>query len=207
MKYLLFLIPFNLCAQDIIWDTLFIDKIGQFYYLTSESKDENETILIKKQLIGDSLSAIEFLIKDAENQSSNMQMQVKFLQQGIRNRRKIQELNQLHQQITGQTIYFSTSKKYQSIYEGEYDLTINKVLVKGQIKINNNGRLIFAPFQEYRTIIANNFVINPLAGQVFFTLGGINYELYRINNNRFMNLDRDVILIKTKEFETDSSKL
>jgi hypothetical protein len=207
MKYLLFLIPFNLCAQDIIWDTLFIDKIGQFYYLTNESKDENETILIKKQLIGDSLSAIEFLIKDAENQSANMQMQVKFLQQGIKNRRKIQELNQLHQQITGQTIYFSTSKKYQAIYQGEYDLTINKVLVKGEIKINNNGRLIFAPFQEYRTIIANNFVINPLAGQLFFSLNGINYELYRINNNRFMNLDRDVILIKTKEFETDSSKL
>lgn len=203
MKYLLFLFPFRLFAQDIIWDTLFIDKIDQFYYLTSESKDENETILIKKQLIGDSLAAIEFLIKDAENQSANMQMQVKFLQQGLKNRRKIQELNQLHQQITGQTIYFSTSKKYQSIYEGEYDLIINKVLVKGEIKINNNGRLIFAPLQEYRTIIANTFIINPLAGQVFFTLGGINYELYRINNNRLMNLDRDVILIKTKEFETD----
>lgn len=207
MKYLLFLIPVIGISQEIIWDTTFIQKVNESYYLTTETKDENETIFIKKQLIGDSVSVIDFLIQDAENQSSNMQMQVKFLQQGIKNRRKIQSLNQLHQDLTGQNIYFSTSKKYQSIYEGEYDLTINKVLVKGEIKMNNNGRLVFAPLQEYRSIIANNFVINPLSGQVFFTVNGVNYELYRINNNRLMNLDRDVILVKIKEFETDTSKL
>lgn len=207
MKYLLFLFPTIGISQEIVWDTAFIQKVNDSYYLTTETKDENETILIKKQLIGDSVSVIDFLIQDAENQSSNMQMQVKFLQQGIKNRRKIQSLNQLHQDLTGQNIYFSTSKKYHSIYEGEYDLSINKVLVKGEIKMNNNGRLVFAPLQEYRSIIANNFVINPLSGQVFFTVNGVNYELYRINNNRLMNLDRDVILVKIKEFETDTSKL
>ena len=207
MKYLLFLFPAIGISQEIVWDTAFIQKVNDSYYLTTETKDENETILIKKQLIGDSVSVIDFLIQDAENQSSNMQMQVKFLQQGIKNRRKIQSLNQLHQDLTGQNIYFSTSKKYHSIYEGEYDLSINKVLVKGEIKMNNNGRLVFAPLQEYRSIIANNFVINPLSGQVFFTVNGVNYELYRINNNRLMNLDRDVILVKIKEFETDTSKL
>ena len=60
MKNILFilLIPFLALSQDVVTDTVYIEKQGNLYYLVSITTFSDSTGNINKQSLGDSLQVI-----------------------------------------------------------------------------------------------------------------------------------------------------
>jgi hypothetical protein len=68
MKNILFflLLPFLALSQDVVNDTVYIQKQGDIYYIVTMTTFSDSTVTGNKQILGDSLTAINALVTDAE---------------------------------------------------------------------------------------------------------------------------------------------
>ena len=64
MKKILFFLflPFLALSQDVVTDTVYIQKQGDIYYIVTMTTFSDSTVTGNKQILGDSLTAIGALI-------------------------------------------------------------------------------------------------------------------------------------------------
>ena len=111
MKNILFflLLPFLTLSQDVVTDTVYIQKQGNIYYIVTMTTFSDSTVTGNKQILGDSLTAINTLVTDAERQSNTLAIHAKPLILKSRAVKRINYYNNLHQQISGRAVYVSTA--------------------------------------------------------------------------------------------------
>ena len=161
MKKILFflLLPFLALSQDVVNDTVYIQKQGNIYYIVTMTTFSDSTITGNKQILGDSLTAINALVTDAERQSNTLAIHAKPLILKGKAVKRINYYNNLHQQISGRPVYVSTAIRDTTAFLGEWTLNFNGEIILGEIQINNNKRLIFNPDNgKVYTISSNLFL-------------------------------------------------
>ena len=198
MKNILFflLIPFLALSQDVVNDTVYIQKQGNIYYLVTMTTFSDSTVTGNKQILGDSLTAIESLVTDAERQSNTLAIHAKPLILKGKAVKRINYYNNLHQQISGRPVYTSTALRDSAALTGEWTLVFNGENILGEIQLNANKRLIFNPDNGKVYTISTNLLLSTFTNQITFSFNGVKYDLYKFANGKFATVDNDVRLVK-----------
>jgi len=198
MKKILFfiLLPFFAISQDIVTDTVYIEKQGKLYYLVGITSFSDSTGNINKQLLGDSLQALQTFVYDAEKQVNAIAIYAAKIITGGKYKKRVQYFSNLHQQVSGKSIFVSTAKRDSANLAGTWNLNFNGEIILGEIQLNNNNRLIFNPDNGKVYTISSNLLLSTFTNQVSFSFNGIKYDLYKFANGKFSTVDGDVKLIK-----------
>jgi hypothetical protein len=198
MKNILFflLLPLFSFAQDVVTDTVYIQKQGNIYYIVTMTTFSDSTVTGNKQILGDSLTAIGALVTDAERQSNTIAIHAKPLILKGKSVKRINYYNNLHVQISGKPVYTSTAIRDTTAFKGDWNLNFNGEIILGKIELNNNNRLIFNPDNGKVYSISTNLLLSTFTNQVSFAFNGIKYDLYKFADGKFATVDGDVKLIK-----------
>jgi hypothetical protein len=198
MKKILFflLLPFLSFAQDVVTDTVYIQKQGDIYYIVTMTTFSDSTVTGNKQILGDSLTAIGALVTDAERQSNTIAIHAKPLILKGKSVKRINYYNNLHVQISGKPVYTSTAIRDTTAFKGDWNLNFNGEIILGKIELNNNNRLIFNPDNAKIYTISSNLLLSTFTNQITFAFNGIKYDLYKFANGKFATVEGDVKLIK-----------
>lgn len=198
MKKILFflLLPFLALSQDVVTDTVYIQKQGNIYYIVTMTTFSDSTVTGNKQILGDSLTAINALVTDAERQSNTLAIHAKPLILKSKAVKRINYYNNLHQQISGRPVYTSTALRDTTAFLGTWNLNFNGEIILGEIQLNNNKRLIFNPDNGKVYTISNNLLLSTFTNQISFIFNSIKYDLYKFADGKFATVDGDVKLIK-----------
>ena len=198
MKKILFFLflPFLAFSQDVVTDTVYIQKQGNIYYIVSMTTFSDSTVTGNKQILGDSLTAINALVTDAERQSNTLAIHAKPLILKGKAVKRINYYNNLHQQISGRPVYVSTAIRDTTAFLGTWNLNFNGEIILGEIQLNNNNRLIFNPDNGKVYTISSNLLLSTFTNQISFSFNGVKYDLYKFANGKFSTIEGDVKLIK-----------
>ena len=198
MKNILFflLIPFLALSQDVVTDTVYIQKQGAIYYIVTMTTFSDSTVTGNKQILGDSLTAIGALVTDAERQSNTIAIHAKPLILKGKSVKRINYYNDLHQQISGRPVYTSTALRDTTAFLGDWTLNFDGESIPGVIRLNANDRYIFNPDKGKVYSITTNLLLSTFTNQISFNFDGVKYDLYKFGNGRFATVDGDVKLIK-----------
>ena len=196
MKYLLIFLPIFSFAQDVVSDTVYIIKQGNLYYIITQTEYSDSTITGNKELLGDSLQAINTLIRKAEGQSTTLSLYAKPLILKGKAVKRINYYNNLHVQISGKPVYTSTALRDSTAFLGTWNLNFNGEIILGEVQLNNNNRFIFNPDNGKVYSISTNLLLSTFTNQISFAFNGVRYDLYKFANGKFATVDNDVRLIK-----------
>jgi len=197
MKYLFFIfIPIFSFSQEIKSDTMYLQKDGKNYFIVTEILYVDSTRSITKNLYGDSLQSIERLIYNSEKISNKYaEVAYPFITIGKANK-DLRFYNDLHVQISGKPVYFTTAQRDTAKFIGDWKLNFNNEIIDGVIELNVNKRLIFNPDNGKVYTISSNLLLSTFTNQVSFAFNGIKYDLYKYAEGKFATVDGDVRLIK-----------
>ncbi len=198
MKKLLFalLLPCITYAQNIVKDTVYIQKKDTLYYLITSTIYNDSTLNLNKQLLGDSITTINTIVSDAERQVNAFAIYAAKIITGNRFKNRVQYFNNLHQQISGKPVYVSTALRDSAFFLADWDLFFNGEKIDGKIELNNNKRLIFNPDNGKVYTINSNLLLSTFTNQISFSFNNVKYDLYKYANDKFATIDNDVKLIK-----------
>lgn len=198
MKKILFFLflPFLAISQDVVTDTVYIQKQGNIYYIVTMTTFSDSTVTGNKQILGDSLTAINALVTDAERQSNTLAIHAKPIITKGKAVQRINYYNDLHQQISGKPVYFTTAQRDTAKFLGDWKLNFNGEIINGVIELNLNKRLIFNPDNGKVYTISTNLLLSTFTNQVSFTFNSVKYDLYKYADGKFATVDGDVRLIK-----------
>jgi hypothetical protein len=198
MKKILFFLflPFIAYSQDVVNDTVYIQKQGNIYYIVTMTTFSDSTVTGNKQILGDSLTAINALVTDAERQSNTLAIHAKPLILKGKAVKRINYYNDLHQQISGKPVYFTTAQRDTAKFLGDWKLNWNGEIIDGVIELNNNKRLIFNPDNGKVYTISTNLLLSTFTNQISFTFDSKKYDLYKFADGKFSTVDGDVRFIK-----------
>jgi len=198
MKKILFLLlfPSIIYGQDILSDTIFVRKTNNTYFVVKQTLFTDSSIIETVDNYGDSTLAIKKIIFAADDYSNKIAQ----IARGYIGRGKINQLiklqNDLHVQISGKPIYFTTAQRDTAKFLGGWKLNFNGEIIDGKIELNVNKRLIFNPDNGKVYTISSNLLLSTFTNQVSFAFNGIKYDLYKYAEGKFATVDGDVRLIK-----------
>jgi len=193
---MLLLLTTTLSAQTVLSDTVYLEKIGNIYYITTTVTYDNLTQTSNKQLLGDSAIAVPALLNYADFQVNDAAYLVRQLVNTEKTRKRLNYYNNLHQQLTNTSIYTSSAKRDSFQLSGDWVLTINGDATNGEIKFNINERLIFNPSNNKAYLITQNLLLATVNNYISFTFNDVKYELYKIADNKYFSVDSSVKLVK-----------
>jgi hypothetical protein len=196
MRYLFLFLPLFSFAQDVVKDTVYIQKQGNIYYIIQQTTLSDSTVTGSKQILGDSATAIQTLVTDAERQSNTIAIHAKPIITKAKSVQRINYYNDLHVQISGRPVYASTAIRDTTAFVGEWNLNFNGEIIPGVVKLNTNNRLVFNPDKSKVYIITSNLLLSTFTNQISFAFNGIKYDLYKYANGKFATVEGDVKLIK-----------
>jgi hypothetical protein len=183
-------------GQQVVSDTIFIRKIENTYYQVSQTMYSDNSVIENVQNLGDSIKAINFITYSANNYSDKIaEIARGYILRGKVNR-QIKLQNDLHVQISGKPVYFTTAQRDTAKFIGDWKLNFNGEIIDGVIELNNNKRLIFNPDNGKVYSISTNLLLSTFTNQVTFAFNGVKYDLYKYADGKFATVDGDVRLIK-----------
>ena len=197
MRALFFiLLPIFAFSQDIVFDTVYIQKQGAKYFIITQTNYSDSTITGNKEFIGDSLTALNALVSYAERPSNLLSVSAKALILKSQQVKRINYYNDLHQQISGKPVYFTTAQRDTAKFLGDWKLNFNGEIIDRVIELNNNKRLIFNPDNGKVYTISTNLLLSTFTNQISFSFNGVKYDLYKYADGKFATVDGEVKFIK-----------
>jgi len=193
---MLLLLTTTLSAQTVLSDTVYLEKIGNIYYITTTVTYDNLTQNSNKQLLGDSATAVPALLNFADFQVNDAAYLVRQLVNTEKTRKRLNYYNNLHQQLTNKSLYTSSAKRDSSQLLGNWVLNIDGDITNGEIKLNANDRLVFNPSKDKVYLITQNLLLSTVNNYISFTFNDVKYELYKISDNKYFSVDSSVKLVK-----------
>ncbi len=193
---MLLLLTTTLSAQTVLSDTVYLEKIGNIYYITTTVTYDNLTQTSNKQLLGDSAIAVPALLNYADFQVNDAAYLVRQLVNTEKTRKRLNYYNSLHQQLTNKPLYTSSAKRDLSQLLGNWVLNIDGDATNGEIKLNANERLVFNPSKDKAYLITQNLLLATVNNYISFTFNDVKYELYKIADNKYFSVDSSVKLVK-----------
>jgi hypothetical protein len=196
MRYLFLFFPLFSFGQQVVSDTIFIRKIESTYYQVSQVKYSDNSVIENVQNLGDSINAINTITYNANRFSDKIaEIARGYILRGKIDR-QIKLENDLHVQISGKPVYFTTAQRDTAKFLGDWRLNFNGEIIDGVIELNVNKRLIFNPDNGKVYTISTNLLLATFTNQISFTFNFVKYDLYKYADGKFATVDGNVRLIK-----------
>jgi len=183
--------------KQITKDTVYVTKnpTNNTYFVTRITNYSDESSNVTKDVIGDSLTTTKAFLEIIEQESDKIvQAAIPIIMKASSDNVMAIYAN-MFQQVTGKTIWSETNVKYGESLLGRWYMVKGEKITPGMVSASD-ADLIFTPNKDKEYDIKTNVVLVALRNQIFIILDEKQYELFKIANNAYSTLDKQITFIK-----------
>lgn len=190
---ILFLLPLLAAAQEVTFDTTYLNVQDGQYYVIQRVEFDNGEYEEKSRALGDSLSAVQFLVNAAVNESQGLARAAMTVIRGGEVRARYNLLDGLFKSLAGGLdLYRQTNRNYYDTFAGEWRIRYNGAYTDLTTDLQANGNARFKDAQnatwQFRIFSPYNIQLRSWDGQ--------NWDLYSEDGKRFTDLNKVIVLRK-----------
>ncbi len=190
---LFLLLPLLAPAQKVTFDTTYLQNTNGTYYVIQRVEFDNGEYDEKSRALGDSLSAVQFLITTAVNESQALAAAAMKVIRGGEVRARYNLLDGLFKGLAnGLNLYKQTNRNYYDVFAGEWVIKYNDIDTDLTTELQANGNARFKDAQnatwQFRIFSPYNIQLRNWDGQ--------NWDLYSEDGKRFTDLNKVIVLRK-----------
>ena len=194
----LFMIPFFLNAQkQVVKDTIYVTKNPDkgTYFVTRITNYSDESSNVTKDVIGDSTVTANTFMTQIEQESDKLSQAAVPIILKNSSDNAMAVYAKMFEQVTGKTLWTESNNKYGNSLLGNWVIIMDEKITPGVITMDNS-LLSFIPNKDKEYTIKDNVVLATLKNQLFIAIGDKQYDLFKITDNAYSTLNRNITLIK-----------
>ena len=194
----LFMIPFFLNAQkQVVKDTIYVTKnpTNGNYFVTRITNYSDESSNVTKDVIGDSTVTANTFMTQIEQESDKLSQAAIPIILKNSSDNAMAVYASMFEKVTGKTLWSESNNKYGNSLLGNWVIIMDEKITPGVITMDVNS-LLFTPNKDKEYIIKNNVIVATLKNQLFIAIDDKQYDLFKITDNAYSTLNRNITLIK-----------
>ena len=196
MAFLMLSIITN-AQKQVVKDTIYVTKNPNkgTYFVTRITNYSDESSNVTKDVIGDSTVTANTFMTQIEQESDKLsQAAIPIILKNTSDN-AMAVYAKMFEQVTGKTLWTESNNKYGNSLLGNWVIIMDEKITPGVVTMDNS-LLSFIPNKDKEYIIKNNVVIATLKNQMFIAIDDKQYDLFKINDNVYSTLNRNITLIK-----------
>ena len=183
--------------KQVVKDTIYVTKnpTNGNYFVTRITNYSDESSNVTKDVIGDSTVTANTFMTQIEQESNKLsQAAIPIILKNTSDN-AMALYAQMFEKVTGKTIWTKTNAKYGNKLTGNWIIAIDEKITPGVVTMDTNS-LIFTPNKDKEYTVKDNVILATLENQLFVVIGDKQYELFKLTENAYTTLNRNITLIK-----------
>ena len=196
MAFLMLSIITN-AQKQVVKDTIYVTKNSNngTYFVTRITNYSDESSNVTKDVIGDSTVTANTFMTQIEQESDKLsQAAIPIILKNTSDN-AMAVYASMFEKVTGKTLWSESNNKYGNSLLGNWVIIMDEKITPGVITMDVNS-LLFTPNKDKEYIIKNNVIVATLKNQLFIAIDDKQYDLFKITNNAYSTLNRNITLIK-----------
>lgn len=183
--------------KQITKDTVYVTKnpTNNTYFVTRITNYSDESSNVTKDVIGDSLTTTRVFLEFIEQESDKLAQAAIPIIMKASSDNTMGTYSRLFQQITNRSIWSETNSKYGEALLGRWYLIRGDKVTPGTTS-TVESELVFTPNKDKEYDVKTNVSFATLRNQIFLVIEDKQYDLFKIANNAYSTLDKQITFIK-----------
>jgi len=196
MAFLMLSIITN-AQKQVVKDTIYVTKNSNngTYFVTRITNYSDESSNVTKDVIGDSTVTANTFMTQIEQESDKLSQAAIPIILKNSSDNAMAVYASMFEKVTGKTLWSESNNKYGNSLLGNWVIIMDEKITPGVITMDNS-LLSFTPNKDKEYIIKNNVIIATLKNQMFIAIDDKQYDLFKITDNAYSTLNRNITLIK-----------
>jgi hypothetical protein len=178
-------------------DTIYVTKNSNngTYFVTRITNYSDESSNVTKDVIGDSTVTANTFMTQIEQESNKLsQAAIPIILKNTSDN-AMALYAQMFEKVTGKTIWNESNTKYGNKLVGNWVIVIDEKITPGVVTMDTNS-LLFTPNKDKEYTVKDNVILATLENQLFVVIGDKQYDLFKVTENAYTTLNRNITLIK-----------
>jgi len=196
MAFLMLSIITN-AQKQVVKDTIYVTKNSNngTYFVTRITNYSDESSNVTKDVIGDSTVTANTFMTQIEQESNKLsQAAIPIILKNTSDN-AMALYAQMFEKVTGKTIWNESNTKYGNKLVGNWVIVIDEKITPGVVTMDTNS-LLFTPNKDKEYTVKDNVILATLENQLFVVIGDKQYDLFKVTENAYTTLNRNITLIK-----------
>lgn len=196
MAFLMLSIITN-AQKQVVKDTIYVTKnpTNGTYFVTRITNYSDESSNVTKDVIGDSTVTANTFMTQIEQESNKLsQAAIPIILKNTSDN-AMALYAQMFEKVTGKTIWNESNTKYGNKLVGNWVIVIDEKITPGVVTMDTNS-LLFTPNKDKEYTVKDNVILATLENQLFVVIGDKQYDLFKVTENAYTTLNRNITLIK-----------
>lgn len=183
--------------KQITKDTVYVTKnpTNNTYFVTRITNYSDESSNVTKDVIGDSLTTTRVFLEFIEQESDKLAQAAIPIIMKASSDNTMGTYSRLFQQITNRSIWSETNAKYGEALLGRWYLVRGDKVTPGTTS-TVESELVFTPNKDKEYDVKTNVSFATLRNQIFLVIEDKQYDLFKVANNAYSTLDKQITFIK-----------
>lgn len=196
MAFLMLSIITN-AQKQVVKDTIYVTKNSNngTYFVTRITNYSDESSNVTKDVIGDSTVTANTFMTQIEQESDKLSQAAIPIILKNSSDNAMAVYASMFEKVTGKTLWSESNNKYGNSLLGNWVIIMDEKITPGIITMDVNS-LLFTPNKDKEYIIKNNVIVATLKNQLFIAIDDKQYDLFKITDNAYSTLNRNITLIK-----------
>jgi hypothetical protein len=196
MAFLMLSIITN-AQKQVVKDTIYVTKNSNngTYFVTRITNYSDESSNVTKDVIGDSTVTANTFMTQIEQESDKLSQAAIPIILKNSSDNAMAVYASMFEKVTGKTLWSESNNKYGNSLLGNWVIIMDEKITPGVITMDVNS-LLFTPNKDKEYIIKNNVIVATLKNQLFIAIDDKQYDLFKITDNAYSTLNRNITLIK-----------
>lgn len=196
MAFLMLSIITN-AQKQVVKDTIYVTKNSNngTYFVTRITNYSDESSNVTKDVIGDSTVTANTFMTQIEQESDKLSQAAIPIILKNSSDNAMAVYAKMFEKVTGKTLWSESNNKYGNSLLGNWVIIMDEKITPGVITMDVNS-LLFTPNKDKEYIIKNNVIVATLKNQLFIAIDDKQYDLFKITDNAYSTLNRNITLIK-----------
>ncbi len=196
MAFLMLSIITN-AQKQVVKDTIYVTKNSNngTYFVTRITNYSDESSNVTKDVIGDSTVTANTFMTQIEQESDKLSQAAIPIILKNSSDNAMAVYAKMFEKVTGKTLWTESNNKYGNSLLGNWVIIMDEKITPGVITMDNS-LLSFIPNKDKEYTVKDNVILATLKNQLFIAIGDKQYDLFKITDNAYSTLNRNITLIK-----------
>lgn len=196
MAFLMLSIITN-AQKQVVKDTIYVTKNSNngTYFVTRITNYSDESSNVTKDVIGDSTVTANTFMTQIEQESDKLSQAAIPIILKNSSDNAMAVYASMFEKVTGKTLWTESNNKYGNSLLGNWVIIMDEKITPGVITMDNS-LLSFTPNKDKEYTVKDNVILATLKNQLFIAIGDKQYDLFKITDNAYSTLNRNITLIK-----------
>jgi hypothetical protein len=183
--------------KQVVKDTIYVTKNSNngTYFVTRITNYSDESSNVTKDVIGDSTVTANTFMTQIEQESDKLSQAAIPIILKNSSDNAMAVYAKMFEKVTGKTLWTESNNKYGNSLLGNWVIIMDEKITPGVITMDNS-LLSFIPNKDKEYTVKDNVILATLKNQLFIAIGDKQYDLFKITDNAYSTLNRNITLIK-----------